>query len=140
MNLTEAVIKQIELALETREKGELARAAKTLELEAQGFRIVNGGSVIAGRREDGESILRYAYTDQRTGELLHEGEDDLIGEDGEDWPDNWYHADHLWDDLEWSEPLEDLPEWLSDMLISETNENPDEMRAWMEKLVAEPKG
>jgi hypothetical protein len=80
------LFQQIKNSIEGMEARDRLHHTKIEELEAQGFRIIDGGQI----DDDG-----WEYTDWRTGEVLARGtgDDSGIGK-GE----RWYHIDRVHDD------------------------------------------
>lgn len=121
MSLTDAVAKQIAITLDLLTKENQDYAAKIQQLEAAGYRIINGGSI-------GEDS--WEYTDYKTGEVLAKGSHAEY--DAYDPPMHWYHRDHICEDtLMERELVEGIPESLADCIIEWVQENEDEARAWL---------
>jgi hypothetical protein len=125
MNLTDAVIRQIETTFKHIAAEKFAIDAAITRLEAEGFRIVDGGST---------SPDEWEYTDWRSGEVLAAG-DRNEGKGDVDWPDNWFHIDRVHDDIPLGpEPVLGLPEWLTDAIVEAVENDADKTRAWMNAL------
>ena len=79
-----------EVALDDRDEQRLK------ELEAAGFRLVNGGQTDA---YDDQGMAPWRIYDHRTGETLAEGRGRPVDMD-ELWQDDWYHVDRVLDELD----------------------------------------
>lgn len=92
--LGEAVLRLIAGVLEEREKDSAREDAKIKALEAEGFRIVDGGQT--GPPDEDGNEAGWQTRDWRTREVLAEGVGwDTYEASGED---NWYHIDNVMSD------------------------------------------
>jgi hypothetical protein len=79
------IVQQIQNAIDATDRENAQIDARIKELEAQGYRIINGGQISSGDEPD-----KGEYTDWRTGEVLWTGAYDDSRPDN-----NWYHIDHI---------------------------------------------
>jgi hypothetical protein len=127
MNLTDAVAQQITAELDAMAQEEKNRYAAVQEEEADGRRIVDGGSIIVGDSDD-DDRLQYEYTDWRTEEVIYREKDDI-----EPWPSGWCHIDAIHNDCDvTAEPVAGLPESLVEAINSWVCENEEDARAWIQ--------
>jgi hypothetical protein len=111
-----AVIRQVSLELDHIAESRAQEAAKIAELEAEGWRIVDGGST------SGE---RWETTDWRTGDVLARGKTFASYEEHEPPPsEKWFHIDQIYDEtFSRTETVDGLPERFAAELIEWTCEN-----------------
>lgn len=97
--------------LRTLQEADAADARRAEAIQAQGFRIGDGGQVSGWSN----GRTRVEYTDARTGEILFAGE---VSEAGDGWEDAWFHVDRLYDDVAPPEhPIDpSLPDSVQDFL------------------------
>lgn len=107
--------------------------ARVKELQAEGYRIIDGGS--GSVNEDGSVTLfddpAAAEMDYFTGEVVTPH-----GSTRREWPDNWYHIDAIHDEL--NAPYHAVPpvgmsKQLADDLETLVWGNEDEIRALFDK-------
>lgn len=126
--------------LESLEHYHQLRASRISELEALGYRIVNGGQTSGWYTDDhGREVTDAQMTDWRTGEVLvvvtGSDEDYAYALDAADPTGRWWHIDHVDEDLVNLDEIEveRLPaslgrairDWISDGSVS-----PDDIAEW----------
>jgi hypothetical protein len=87
----DAIVQQIENEIAALDLDAKLVEARIIELEAEGYRIIDGGQISGG----GDEEIEWEYTDWRTGEVIATGR----GTDDSCCPDNWYHMDPLRDEI-----------------------------------------
>lgn len=108
------VVAHLQGCLRTLQEADASDARRAEAIQAQGFRIVDGGQLSgwsSGR-------TRVEYTDARTGEVLFAGE---VSDLEEGWDEAWLHKDRLHDDVV-------LPDYPVDQSL------PDSVRDFLETL------
>jgi hypothetical protein len=122
----DAIAQTVTATLKRMETDKAAEEARIKELEAQGWRIVDGGTM-----GDGE----WDWTDYRTNEVLASNETH-DGDPFDAWGERWYHIDRITDDThDFSFPNPcGLPEELCNAIGDWAEMKPDEAQAWLNGL------
>jgi hypothetical protein len=127
----------IQAVLKCNEEYDAAQAAEIDRLEAEGYRIVDGGQV---DRDPETNESTWQITDWRTGETLASGSGDdefITASDALEAQHRGYHIDHVLEDseaeakmLRGPEVPQGMPESLAQVLGDWATDNEDDARAW----------